>query len=51
MTAGSPAVFARLKPLTVLPKTSILRRKVASGAGASATTLSDQHDDFLAPQQ
>jgi hypothetical protein len=30
MTAGSPAVFARPKPLTVLPKTSILRRKVAS---------------------
>src|SRR5262249_40454491 len=29
-TAGSPAVFARPKPLTVLPKTSILRRKVAT---------------------
>jgi hypothetical protein len=29
MTAGSPAVFARPKPLTVLPKTPILRRKVA----------------------
>jgi hypothetical protein len=29
MTAGGPAVFARPKPLTALPKTSILRRKVS----------------------
>jgi hypothetical protein len=39
-TAGSPAVFARLKPLTVLPKISILRRKVASSrAMRSASVL------------